>query len=98
MCAEAVLWRCHRSLIADVLIARGIAVREIVSGVQTRPHSLTQRAQVTAQRLRILERRWLRDDERPLGRGLSLVASCRAERQDRTCRLTHNVLRRRTKK
>lgn len=41
MCAEAVPWRCHRSLIADALVARGIAVSEIVSGVQQRPHSLT---------------------------------------------------------
>ena len=47
MCAEAVPWRCHRSLIADALIARGIAVREIVSGVQARPHSLTPWAKVT---------------------------------------------------
>jgi uncharacterized protein (DUF488 family) len=46
MCAEAVPWRCHRSLIADALIARGIAVREIVSGVRTRPHALTPWAQV----------------------------------------------------
>ena len=41
MCAEAVPWRCHRSLIADALAARGIAVREIVSGVRTRPHAVT---------------------------------------------------------
>jgi uncharacterized protein (DUF488 family) len=46
MCAEAVPWRCHRSLIADALIARGIAVHEIVSGVRTRPLSLTSWAQV----------------------------------------------------
>lgn len=41
MCAEAVPWRCHRSLIADALLARGIEVREIASGIRTRPHSLT---------------------------------------------------------
>ena len=41
MCAEAVPWRCHRSLIADALHARGIAVSEITSGVGTRPHALT---------------------------------------------------------
>jgi uncharacterized protein (DUF488 family) len=46
MCAEAVPWRCHRSLIADALVARRIDVREIVSGVQARPHSLTPWAQV----------------------------------------------------
>jgi hypothetical protein len=41
MCAEAVPWRCHRSLVADALIVRGIAVSEIASGIRTRPHSLT---------------------------------------------------------
>jgi uncharacterized protein (DUF488 family) len=46
MCAEAVPWRCHRSLIADALIARGIAVSEIVSGVRARPHSLTPWARI----------------------------------------------------
>ena len=46
MCAEAVPWRCHRSLIADALLVRGISVREITSGIRTRPHSLTPWAQV----------------------------------------------------
>ena len=41
MCAEAVPWRCHRSLIADALLARGIAVREISSATRARPHRLT---------------------------------------------------------
>ena len=41
MCAEAVPWRCHRSLIADALLARGIAVSEITSGVRAQPHVLT---------------------------------------------------------
>ena len=41
MCAEAVPWRCHRSLIADALVARGIAVHEITSGVRAQPHVLT---------------------------------------------------------
>jgi uncharacterized protein (DUF488 family) len=41
MCAEAVPWRCHRSLIADALAAKGIGVREIVSGVRARPHAVT---------------------------------------------------------
>lgn len=47
MCAEAVPWRCHRSLIADALLARAIEVREITSGVRTQPHSLTPWARVT---------------------------------------------------
>ena len=46
MCAEAVPWRCHRSLVADALIVRGIAVSEITSGVRTRPHVLTPWAEV----------------------------------------------------
>lgn len=47
MCAEAVPWRCHRSLIADALLARGIEVSEITSGIRTRPHSLTPWARVS---------------------------------------------------
>jgi uncharacterized protein (DUF488 family) len=41
MCAEAVPWRCHRSLIADALLAKGIEVREIRSASRTRLHALT---------------------------------------------------------
>jgi uncharacterized protein (DUF488 family) len=41
MCAESVPWRCHRSLIADALLARGIDVREITSTAHARPHVLT---------------------------------------------------------
>ena len=47
MCAEAVPWRCHRSLIADALLVRGIEASEIVSRIRTRPHSLTPWARVT---------------------------------------------------
>lgn len=46
MCAEAVPWRCHRSLIADALLARGIEVGEITSAMHARPHSLTSWAQI----------------------------------------------------
>ena len=46
MCAEAVPWRCHRSLVADALVVRGVAVSEITSGVRARPHSLTPWAEV----------------------------------------------------
>ncbi len=46
MCAEAVPWRCHRSLIADALLVRGIEVREVTSATSTRLHSLTPFAQV----------------------------------------------------
>jgi len=41
MCAEAVPWRCHRSLIADALLARGIEAREIVSATRSQLHRLT---------------------------------------------------------
>ncbi len=41
MCAEAVPWRCHRSLIADALVIRGIRVEDIISGKRSRVHLLT---------------------------------------------------------
>ncbi len=46
MCAEAVPWRCHRSLIADALAVRKIRVEHIVSGKRSQPHSLTSFARV----------------------------------------------------
>jgi uncharacterized protein (DUF488 family) len=46
MCAEAVPWRCHRSLIADALVARGLVVEEILSPTRRRPHVLTPFARV----------------------------------------------------
>jgi uncharacterized protein (DUF488 family) len=46
MCAEAVPWRCHRSLIADALVARGMRVEEIISTTRTQPHALTSFAHV----------------------------------------------------
>lgn len=46
MCAEAVPWRCHRSLIADALVVRGVRTEEIVSEVRTAPHALTPFARV----------------------------------------------------
>ena len=41
MCAEAVPWRCHRSLIADALTVRGLDVRHILEPGEGRPHRLT---------------------------------------------------------
>jgi uncharacterized protein (DUF488 family) len=41
MCAEALPWRCHRSLVADALSARGIAVEHIMSKGSRRPHAYT---------------------------------------------------------
>jgi uncharacterized protein (DUF488 family) len=46
MCAEAVPWRCHRSLIGDALLARGIDVEDIMSAARSQPHSLTRFARV----------------------------------------------------
>jgi len=41
MCAEAVPWRCHRSLLADALVVRGIRAEHIISGKRTQVHELT---------------------------------------------------------
>jgi len=46
MCAEAVPWRCHRSLVADALLARGIAVEDIQSRTRATPHKMTPFARV----------------------------------------------------
>jgi len=46
MCAEAVPWRCHRSLVADALTVRKIRVLEIVSSAAPKEHTLTPFARV----------------------------------------------------
>lgn len=46
MCAEAVPWRCHRSLVADALLVRGLQVDDIIDARQRRPHKLTPFARV----------------------------------------------------
>lgn len=46
MCAEAVPWRCHRSLIADALLVRGICTEEIISTTRLQAHKLTPFARV----------------------------------------------------
>jgi uncharacterized protein (DUF488 family) len=51
MCAEAVPWRCHRSLIGDALLIRGVAVEDILSATSRRPHTLTAFAKVQGQRI-----------------------------------------------
>lgn len=51
MCAEAVPWRCHRSLIADALTVRGYPVEHILSPTRRQPHTLTPFAQVDGSRL-----------------------------------------------
>jgi uncharacterized protein (DUF488 family) len=51
MCAEAVPWRCHRSLIADALTIRGVEVREIRSLARTEAHKLTPFARIDGLRI-----------------------------------------------
>jgi uncharacterized protein (DUF488 family) len=46
MCAEAVPWRCHRSLIADALLVRGIRTEDIMSATRRQVHTLTPFAKV----------------------------------------------------
>jgi len=46
MCAEAVPWRCHRSLIADALLVRGIRTEDIMSLTHRSVHTLTPFAKV----------------------------------------------------
>lgn len=51
MCAEAVPWRCHRSLIADALLIMGIAACHILGPRSTQPHRLTLFARADGDRL-----------------------------------------------
>ena len=46
MCAEAVPWRCHRSLVADVTSARGAHVEHIMGRGHANPHRMTAFARV----------------------------------------------------
>ncbi|NLT48325.1 MAG: DUF488 domain-containing protein [Clostridiales bacterium] len=51
MCAEAVPWRCHRSLIADALLIRGIHCEDIINAGSSHVHSLTSFAKVDGTRI-----------------------------------------------
>lgn len=51
MCSEAVPWRCHRNLIADALVTRGVDVRHIVSDAAPKPHTPNPAARVLDGRL-----------------------------------------------
>jgi uncharacterized protein (DUF488 family) len=46
MCAEAVWWRCHRQLLADALVARGLDVRHIMSASSAPAHALSDFAAI----------------------------------------------------
>jgi uncharacterized protein (DUF488 family) len=51
MCAEAVPWRCHRSLIADALVSRGWTVRHVLTTAEAQPHQLSPFAKIENGRL-----------------------------------------------
>ncbi len=51
MCAEAVPWRCHRSLIADALTVRGVLVWHLLGLNRRQAHRLTSVAQVEGERI-----------------------------------------------
>jgi uncharacterized protein (DUF488 family) len=51
MCAEAVPWRCHRSLIADALLVHGVEIFHIIGKHNVQPHRLTSFLRVAGTRL-----------------------------------------------
>jgi uncharacterized protein (DUF488 family) len=51
MCAESVPWRCHRSMVADALLVRGIPVEHIMGPGKRKPHTLTPFAHVQGKRI-----------------------------------------------
>jgi uncharacterized protein (DUF488 family) len=46
MCSEGLYWRCHRRLVSDYLLARGIDVQHIMPSGALRPHKLTEAARI----------------------------------------------------
>ena len=51
MCAEAVPWRCHRNLLSDDLVRRGIDVIHIVGAGNAQPHALSKMARLESDRV-----------------------------------------------
>lgn len=51
MCAEAVPWRCHRSLVGDALLVRGVTVLDVIGDSAPKPHTLTSFAVVDGDRV-----------------------------------------------
>lgn len=51
MCAEALPWRCHRSLIGDALLVLNVEVIDIINEKTGRPHLLTSFAKVKGNRI-----------------------------------------------
>jgi uncharacterized protein (DUF488 family) len=52
MCAESLWWRCHRALLADALVARGVTVRHIMSAASAKLHVLNEFARIEGTRVR----------------------------------------------
>lgn len=48
MCAEAVWWQCHRRLLADALLVRGVPVLHIFPSAGPKPHELSEFAREIA--------------------------------------------------
>jgi len=51
MCAEALPWKCHRSLIADALVVRGWEARDVISEREARIHAIPKFARVEGERV-----------------------------------------------
>jgi uncharacterized protein (DUF488 family) len=51
MCAEAVWWQCHRRLLADTLLVRGVEVRHILSAAVPKPHELSEFARPSGRKV-----------------------------------------------
>ncbi|HEY3204119.1 MAG TPA: DUF488 domain-containing protein, partial [Thermoanaerobaculia bacterium] len=51
LCAEALPWKCHRSMIADALTARGWSVVDVLSERETREHRLPPFARLEGTRV-----------------------------------------------
>jgi uncharacterized protein (DUF488 family) len=51
LCAEAVPWRCHRQLISDALVARGVTVLHVLDEGPSRPHTLSRIARLDGERV-----------------------------------------------
>ncbi|WP_228389290.1 DUF488 domain-containing protein [Cumulibacter manganitolerans] len=63
MCSEAVPWRCHRRLITDALLVRGVEVLDIMSETLTREAALTPFARVDGEEIS-----YPKEDDRDDGR------------------------------
>ncbi|MGE0227122.1 MAG: DUF488 family protein [Dehalococcoidia bacterium] len=51
MCSEAMPWRCHRTLVADAVAARGVQVTHLLSAAKAQAHTLTSFARVEGERV-----------------------------------------------